>query len=495
MLYILLDNNQVKLLHVKKSLLGQYDASFYEKKFQIELISKGQLVNLDMIASALKEAISAFPEPLKEKDVTLILPQESFAFFSTDMPMDISPGILNSYLREKARSQTNLDIDNCYYDYLVQENEDKKKILFFALDKEHVENFEQPFKLLDLRITSILPESLTYFKLFEKTLRKDKRENIFYVSYGKDRLMGHVYDSFGLLEPEKWVVELKADSSVETILKDKALDYETQGKKLNRLILAGEQSENIRQDTFTKQVGVWTNPLKRIIPNFYQDYVKMLNSQSENLPILQYDACVGAFIFFFENRNFSLFSKQKQAKSSGSSSKMSMPSMPSISMPSFPVKPLLIFIVSFALSFGALFFAGKLSGKGLAMSMPTFGSKTTPTPTIAPTAKVEEPTPTPTPEIDKAEVRIKILNGTGIKGKAATVKESIKEKGYEDFVVGNADKSTYTITEIQIKESKAELKDILVEDLKEFVESPEVTTDLKETDAADVVIIIGKDFK
>lgn len=488
MLYILLDNNQIKLLHLKKSLLGQYDASFYQKRFQMNLIQEGKLVNLDFIASAIKEALLSIPNAsVKEKDVTLVLPQEIFAFFRTDMPMDIAPTILNSYLKEKARAQIKFDIENSYYDYMVQENEDKKQILFFALNKDLVPEFEQPFKLLDLRITAIVPESLAYFKLFEKTLRKDKKENIFYVSYDTDILTGHVYDSYGPFDNDKWVHQIEKTEVVEDILKDKATDYETQGKKLNRLILSGEQSENIRQDTFTKQVGVWTNPLKRIIPNFYQDYVKMLHPiQSENLPVLQYDELIGAFIFSMENRNFSLFTPQSTSR---------IPSLSSRNMPklniAIPWKAVFIFIGSFAISFTLLFAFMNIDFKGLAATIPG-----TEKPTIVPTAIPVPPTetPTPTPTIERKEIKVKVLNGTGISGKAAKVKASLKELGYSEILTGNASADDYDVTEIQIKKSQPELKAIITEDLKDSVAEP-TFAELKETEASDMIIIIGKDFK
>lgn len=488
MLYILLDNNQIKLLHLKKSLLGQYDVAFYKKEFQMNLIDDGKLVNLDFIASAVKEALLTIPTaPIKDKDVTLVLPQEIFAFFRTDMPMDIAPTILNSYLKEKARAQISFDIENAYYDYLVQENEDKKQILFFALNKDLIPQFEQPFKLLDLRISSIVPESLAYFKLFEKTLRKDKKENIFYVSYAEDLLIGHLYDSFGPMDNEKWTHQLTKKEVVEDVLKDKAVDYETQGKKLNRLILSGEQSENIRQDTFTKQVGVWTNPLKRIIPNFYQDYVKMLNPvQNESLPILEYDAVVGAFIFAMENRNFSLFNGQ----GAGKSSPLGGRTMPKVNI---PWKRIGLFAASFVVTFGIIFALTRVDYKSLAGNVSVPGvTKPTETPTPTPPPPTE--TPTPTPSVDKAEIRIKILNGTGISGKAATVRTLLREKEYQNFVVGNQGNKTQ-ITEIQIKSTMPHLKDIIIEDLKDNVEEPKVTTDLDEDDAADIIIVVGFDFK
>jgi hypothetical protein len=50
------------------------------------------------------------------------------------------------------------------------------------------------------------------------------------------------------------------------------------------------------------------------------------------------------------------------------------------------------------------------------------------------------PTPTPTPiDINKSEVKIELLNGTGIPGEASLVQSELEELGYDNIEVGNAD--------------------------------------------------------
>ena len=94
---------------------------------------------------------------------------------------------------------------------------------------------------------------------------------------------------------------------VESPLKKIGSEYEDKHQKINRLILSGTLSDSVRQDTFTKDVGIWTNPLKRILPHFYADYLKMLVPIDNNpFPILQFDVCFGALIFSIENKGFSL---------------------------------------------------------------------------------------------------------------------------------------------------------------------------------------------
>ena len=486
MLYFLLDGSQIKLLFVKKTLLNQFESAFYQKLFQTPLLAEGKCSNPDLIASAIKEALTHLPQTVgHEKEFTLILPQESFKLMRTDMPVDIAPSILNSYLKEKARTQLTINVDDYYFDYIISENGNKKQILFYAIERNLVDTFKQPFQLLEKQITAIVPESLAYYKLFEKTLRKDKKENIFYVSYEANRLSGYIYDSYGLIQNEKWVHELKNGEKIQDILKQKTADYEAQGNKLNRLVLSGKDSETVRQDTFTKQVGVWTNPLKRIIPNFYQEYVKMLSGQNEQvLPVLEYDGPIGAFILNVENKTFSLLNKSNNV--------VNVTGDVMTASKKIPLKPILIFLATFIVVGISLFFIfTKVRWGQITPSFALFPPKS-PSPTLAPT--LPPPTATPAVSVKRSEIKIKVLNGSGVRGKATEVKDQLKTLGYEEILTDNADNFDYLVTEIQVKKGQSALANLIKTDIADNVSTPKIT-ELKADEVADAVIIIGQDYK
>ena len=495
MLYIYLDTDQIKAMYLSKSLLGSYESHFHSKSLGVTLLQEGKPSNPDIIASAVKEMVERLSSdgPIKEKNCTLILPQESFTFFRTDMPVDVNESVLDSYLREKARSLLNIDIENSHYDYIIRESAGKKMILFYLVHRNVVEAFEQPLELLDLKLTAIVPTSLAYFKLFEKTLRTNKKENIWYVSYDNDQLSGYMYDSFGLFEADHWSAKVGKDDKIEKLLHKQAAKYEAQGNKLNRLLLSGSQSAKVRQDTFTKEVGVWTNPVKRIIPHFYADYLKMLaGPENKELPILEYDMLLGAFIFTQEETKFTLL-KGKRGGKAKVNLKGPAFSLPKMSM-SFPInkKGLMIFILSFILTFGVLFGASRMGVfNGFELSMPSF-SKPTPTPEPKPT---EAPTPTPTPEIERGSLSVKVLNGSGISGKAGVVKSFLQEAGYENILTANAEAFDYDVTVIQTKKGADELKNTIAKDIASELEGDAKFETLDEDDAADIVIIVGTDFR
>ncbi len=479
MLYLYLDDNHIKLLFLKKALLGQFEALFFAKKHEANLLEKGEVANVDLLASAIKEGLTHL-NALQEKQVFLILPQESFAFIKADIPNDIAPSALNAFIKDKAKASLPSDIENYFYDYFIKETDKQQQVSLFAIDSDIVAKYLQALNLLGLKITSLLPESLALFKLFEKTLRREKKENIFYVSVGKDEITGYLYDSGGLYSDDKWVKNLSSEEQLVGALKEKKEELEQKGIKLNRIILSGEQADGVRQDTFTKEVGVWTNPLKRIIPDFYQDYLKVLVvAHNTSLPILAFDVCIGAFIFSQENREFQVLKKTFKEKQ-----KMTF------SMPKIPLfnREVIIFIVSSLLSFAVFFAILKFNFK---FSLPNFVTKQQPKPTVVtPTA----PAASPTPNFNKAELKIKVLNGSGTAGKASYVKDILAKKGYSDIVTGNADKFDYKQTIIAVKKSLNGLADQLKSDLSDSVSSPKIQT-LPESENSDAIITIGSDSK
>lgn len=489
MLYLFLDKNQIKLLSLKKSLLGQYETVFFEKKYQTDLLVNGKVEQVDYVASAIKEVFNA--SALSDKDVYLILPQESFAFFRAEVPMDIAQPAVGAFVKDKARANLSVNLDECAYDFLVTDNENKKQISFYAIEIATIAKIKEAFSLIDLKLEAILPETLAYFKLFEKTLRKEKYEHIWYVSYNETLLSGYLYDSYGLQSAERWSTTLTEDKPIEKTLREKAEEYEKNGKKLNRLILSGEGSDTIRQDTFTKDVGVWTNPLKRIIANFYQEYIKLLVTGTNNkpFPILTYDTCFGAFIFAQENKSFSLFksgSKQieKATAATAGGSKISLPKTPRIG------KEVLIFVGSFAVSFLILFLIFQFKPANINIA---FWNTPTATPVPSPTTPPPTPTPTLSASVNREDVQLKILNGSGTAGKAGEMEDEFSKLGYSDIVTDNADNFDYEKTVLQVKDSQKDVGNVVATDLKKIVPGFETET-LDASNSADVVIIVGKDF-
>ena len=97
-------------------------------------------------------------------------------------------------------------------------------------------------------------------------------------------------------------------------------------------------------------------------------------------------------------------------------------------------------------------------------------------------------------KVDKAAVKIDVLNGNGIKGESALISNQLKQSGWATLNATNADNHDYTQTVIRYKLGFEDAVKLIS---KEIVNSyPSVPKqDLGADSQADVVIILGKDKK
>jgi hypothetical protein len=89
-----------------------------------------------------------------------------------------------------------------------------------------------------------------------------------------------------------------------------------------------------------------------------------------------------------------------------------------------------------------------------------------PTPTIFQQPASQSPTPV---QIDRKEVKIQVLNGSGIAGAAGDFKEELEDLGYADITAGNASTQDYTNTEVTFATGvTTEVKDEITDKLEEI---------------------------
>ena len=124
---------------------------------------------------------------------------------------------------------------------------------------------------------------------------------------------------------------------------------------------------------------------------------------------------------------------------------------------------------------------------------------------ISPLANKEEVSPTPVSffspspseaspaasNLNKAEPKIRVLNGSGTHGMASSFKDFLEKLGYKVASIGNADNYDYANTQLRFKEDFKKFKDILVSDLSNKYSVKVGSSDLSSTDSADIEIIVG----
>lgn len=103
------------------------------------------------------------------------------------------------------------------------------------------------------------------------------------------------------------------------------------------------------------------------------------------------------------------------------------------------------------------------------------------------------PTPQPSPaaaDIKRADLKLQVLNGSGVAGAAAKAKTFLEGLGYVDVVTGNAD-GDFAQTEVDIKSAKKSAERMLKKDLGEKYALADTIGELDETSDYDVVITLG----
>lgn len=116
----------------------------------------------------------------------------------------------------------------------------------------------------------------------------------------------------------------------------------------------------------------------------------------------------------------------------------------------------------------------------------------TPSPiaTIAPEATATA-TPVPTTETKRSEIKLQVLNGSGVSGLAGKAKTYLEGLGYEGVVVGNASVSNLTETTISVKESKKDLLEAVSTDLAKNYKVAKEAETLVASSKYDFVITLG----
>jgi LCP family protein required for cell wall assembly len=106
---------------------------------------------------------------------------------------------------------------------------------------------------------------------------------------------------------------------------------------------------------------------------------------------------------------------------------------------------------------------------------------------------LESQAPVDAAQIDPSKVRIRVENGSGVPGLAATLAAALRKQGFVISAVANADRFTYTTTVIRLAASAPPGTDrVLQRDLN--LSNAQVLADDTAQTRHDVTIIVGKDY-
>lgn len=107
-------------------------------------------------------------------------------------------------------------------------------------------------------------------------------------------------------------------------------------------------------------------------------------------------------------------------------------------------------------------------------------------------SQIPGPSATPVGEIKRSDLKVQVLNGSGVAGAAAEAKTFLEGLGYVDVAAGNAD-GDFARTEIEIKEDKSSASKILKQDLESDYTLSDTIGTLDSSSDYDVVITLGSE--
>ena len=121
------------------------------------------------------------------------------------------------------------------------------------------------------------------------------------------------------------------------------------------------------------------------------------------------------------------------------------------------------------------------------------GTSVTPSPiaTVEPTV-VATPTAAPTTTVKREDLKVQILNGSGVSGEAGKAKTLLLGLGYKNVDTGNASSSDFTQTEVAIKATASDALNMVIKDLSTKYSAVEASKPLATSSKYDLVITIGK---
>ncbi len=150
-----------------------------------------------------------------------------------------------------------------------------------------------------------------------------------------------------------------------------------------------------------------------------------------------------------------------------------------------------LWLLIFLIIIGAVVFAF-FRGIGPFGAISPFTKTTSPMPSASPLV-VSSPISQPSPEldVDRSEVVVRVLNGSGVSGAAASAKDFLEGLGWKVASVGNADRDDYKKTEVRFTADSKSFEDLILKDLGENYDAIASNDDLEATDSADIEVIVG----
>lgn len=433
---------------------------------------------------------------LKKKKTSFIIPDSKIFLQRFRTEKKLEKNQIPLFIVKNLEGLIPISLDELIYDYILLDGE----IIFFGISHDTLIAYSKFYQKCDAEIALAVPESLAVFEIIKDQIGKDDVAS--YVDIGAKTANISFFDSFG---PISSFSEPVKNDELEEELKKLVDFFEKKYKKeVSKIIFGGGGS-----------LSIDTNSLKQKYSQEIVDANTILQNKFKSLKIKEGQE---KFLVFFINilglarlatkkTSLNLFKKEELAKiekreeikhlEEKAEEKTQGKAVKNIGKDQKKEEPKKSWILILLLILTILGMPVLGVYYSFLRQKPANESEKTKQKAMVAVEPTTEPTASPAVEVlKKEELKIQILNGSGIEGEAAVAAQLLRDTGYQENInTDNADSYDYQETVIKIKEEKIDY----LEELKQNLESEYVVLEnserLDNDNSFDVIITIGSQKK
>lgn len=521
MLYINLSDSSIEVIETKKRISGgEAVIAVSRKDIDEGIVSGGKIEQQDKLLMQLRDIfVSAYPKQMRDKSVSVLISDKQAITFRSVFTKEYKENELTKKIIEEATKILPGDADNFEHFYKeIVSSKEEREILYSRMSKATILSYAQAFESAGLKLCFLSPKPFAIFELLKSLDLEQKK--ILYCDASKKDVEYMAFDKYGLvlsLEPKmksktfatqvKTVIKelserkinisnviLAGAGSIEIHAKEASEKLELPVVKLGEIIDDILRASKINFDTggvarmlFASPAGLVMLVRGRSAPNFARDLKlirKPVSFKGEEKISEVVDEKTSAVKTLDKVDESILDQYRETAMITDEIVESRKKNFLQIFTNKF-----VVIIISAILVFGLVMAASSFLGKGSA-GLPFLKAPTV-TPTLTPPPPTATPTPTIDPSLKRADLKVSVQNGTDKTGYARATADYLQEKKYQDIAISNADKDTYEKSIINIKEEKKNYLPLVVEDLKDKIDTSTVAS-LSAEAKYDVVIILGQ---
>lgn len=425
-----------------------------------------------------KELSLSSPEDFKGERAVVVLPAAVTKIYQeTITAREQLPELIGRYLVELKIEESQA----LYFATKLDTPANAGRYLLVHIDKARFTKLLRIAQQKKLKIEGFLPEPIVLHKLLADEIAGDEKRLILHI--GEEDSSIYLLDKFG---PVRVLSQVVATAKLIPEIQ-KFLQEFPEIEKVCRLgVYFGEESLAFDEKVFEEQTGIELIPGDKALSTRLQKAgITLTDGEALN----KFVALAAAAMLFNKKEIIKL--DEIGLDSGGSKSMLAKPKVQPLvvkerRLPN--MRPILCFLG------GALIVAGLVLGALRLRSRGFFAGQTA-IPTTVPAQSQPSPKPTlsPVPTVNPKDVKIRVLNGSGVKGGAGKIASYLENQDFEVVNTANASSFDFEKTEVRYKEDAKAKADLVIKSLVEEISVATAQASLSEDDVVDVEIIIGKE--